>query len=357
MKIWLLLSLVSFSALAQKKITKQEFSLLMTQAFHQMTGKMVQYAEPKCSVDTDYDYNWLFSDVSLHMDKPTHKAACGKIDNFLNILSKMDKILSTSMKTNSHFHDINIVLQKKFDNAFYSKHLGEVITMPQVFYQEGTNGKSYSKHPKYLTPIVMHEYAHYIIEKNLGPIFNKFISKHKDSPTAYLIRGGIHELLADIFAVTLTGDSEVIKESLHHVGVMAKSKYGQMSTRLRSFGNHENSLKAIGTRLRSLGKNAKAVIGVSEEGGLAVDSKSIEVRVHFGVHNLLTPTRYHVYKHYLSNPRFNTDKGRLIQAVMKVVAKKLLTLDAEGFRQAAAKDGAAAYVKLNNIFIEAIDSI
>lgn len=351
----LVLSLFISSSYAQKQMTKAEYVAELGKIFSQILDKEVNFVEPRCDLKIDYDYYWFFADENLHND--SKKVACKKFSKFLNVMSKMDNTFNGFMKTNSHFKDINVVIQEKYDNAFYSKGMGELITMPNVFVQYGANGAEYSKHPKYLYPIVMHEYAHYIIEKNIGDSFNSYIKKSNDNPAAYLIRSAIHEFLADVFAVTLTKDPDSIRDSLYHTGTDQKSKYGKISTRLRSFENHENSIETIGARLKSLGNKAKAVIAFSEDGRITTAAKSIELRIHYGGHNLLTPTRYHAYKYYLSNPRFNKNKGKLVALIMKAVSERMMKLNPEDFRAAAKKDAAGAYIQLNKIFIEAIDSI
>lgn len=350
----LILSLFIANANAQQQMTKEKYMEELGAFFTEILKKEVSFVEPRCKLQSDYDYFWFFSDKNLHNN--VKKVACKKFDSFLKVMDKMDGFLNGYMKTNSHFKDVNIVLQEKFDNAFYSKGMGELITMPNIFVQYGKNGKEYSKHPKYLYPIVMHEYGHYIIEKNIGKHFDSYIKKSENNPAAFLIRSAIHEFVADVIAVSMTKNPNTIRDSLYHTGTDQKSKYGKMSTRLRSFDNHENSLKAIGTRLRNLGSKMKAVIAFSE-GRVTTAAKSIELRVHFGGHNLLTPTRHHVYKYYLSNPRFNKNKGKLISLIMKAMSKKMMTINPEDFRKAARKNAAGAYIKINKMFIEAIDSI
>lgn len=228
---------------------------------------------------------------------------CKKIKFIQDQMTKVDDVIAPYMKNNTELNDINILLIKEYDNAFYAEGLGNLILLPEIFFLP-TKEKKHIKHPKFLGPIIMHEYAHYLMRKNFPKADKYFSKKHRNNGSSKLLLSAYHELTADIISFLITKDPKSISDGLHFTGFANESIFNKLISRLRDFENHKNKLRTIDNRLRNLQKNSQ------------------EYATYFMEHTLLAPVRHEIFRKY-SKYLNSKNKGKLIKDLLSNLAETL----------------------------------
>lgn len=349
-----LLTLVFFSSLGYSQVrrreihmTKPDYEKFLESSLYEFLEKSYDLVEKSCSTRSRYPLRWVFAEREMTTGK-NRISVCEKLSEFTGVMEEIDTMLEDQVKTNQDFKDINFVVLDELDNAFYSKELGDLITMPKVFVLYDKYMKGKSKHPKYLYPILMHEYGHYIFERNFGEEVKEAIDKMKEGSLekdfAYFLQGALHELLADVLAVLGTNDPAAIEDGLYQTYFAQVSEEMKLTARLRNFDLHDNSLEALSRKLRSMKSSLES--GRSEKGQILA---SIYIT---SVHNFFTPVRHHLWKYVLSNPNYNKDPGKLYKDVAKVMMGMITQVNLRAHMQRYGRSLVSVYLETNELAIK-----
>lgn len=199
-----------------------------------------------------------------------------------------------------------------FDNAFFNPRDLSLNVPYQLVMGD------YSKNPVYGIPVMAHEYGHSILNANLAPLAGKWLSIIDQQATGNVsppeevldaLIAPYHEFFADVIAVLYTGEGDCISRSLYMTGFVANPE-----GRPGSCPNSDDRC-----RPRNSSANVRAALSPRD-----FTDRSNQMGRWTGVdprriHNVLAPSRYHVYKYYLSNPVMAHQRGKLISVTLDAV--------------------------------------
>lgn len=200
-----------------------------------------------------------------------------------------------------------------FDNAFFNP---RDISLNVPF--QLMMGK-YGKHPIHGIPVWAHEYGHAILNANLAPLAGKWLSiiNHQAEGDVGMPKEIVdalikpyHEFFADVVAVLYTGEGNCVARALYMTGFVANPEGSPHDCPNRDESCHpRNGGKAD---IRNSLSNRDFTDRSNELGRW----RGVSAR---SAHNLLAPSRYHVYKYYLSNPAMANQRAKMIAVTLDAV--------------------------------------
>jgi hypothetical protein len=292
-----------------------------------------------------------FSEVHLNtmgmwgLEEST-KVNCSDAYKVANVINFTNEIIGNSLYTKIQY---DLFFTGTSDNAFASIHL-------HVPLQLMVN--SYSKHPKFTHPIWIHEYSHLLFNFNVSTKWQKY-NKYNWYTTYYaeyqvltyklnildqkqqtpLVKNQIivlekrlsfyekkienfendplmppvyefsqlttkySELFSDIVAVSVTHNPNAVSDALKLTGL--SKDYSQHFIHNRDFDDRRNQLSHFD-----------------------VDTQE--------PHNILAAVRYHIWKYYLSNPKYFKYRGVVISKLLNAIIYEMKLIDS-GVRNYDAK--------------------
>lgn len=252
---------------------------------------------------------------------------------------------------------LNVYAIKTYENAFYFPFAGTIVT-PYQLVVEGA-----SKHPKFTRGVDLHEYAHSIFEANL-PVMVRNNEEFSNVVESFSkIKGSFKKeaitmlgfMVASELAVKTPNEERMSTEYAN-----AEMKFGeaaQMNEEIISY------YIELGSFLSPLNEFFADVFAVAITNDSEVVKKAIEFTAHanakqndrsfslrpgkrkltFSPHDFYSLSRYHIYRNYLSNPEVRLKGPRWIMT--KTIESVRCALDSQIARE---EEFNAGYAKAKN---------
>lgn len=243
---------------------------------------------------------------------------CKKIGIGADLIADIQKFLGRELTTPPK---LIFRMVDHFDNAFFDPSDISLNVPHQIMM-----GK-YAKNPVHTIPVWAHEYGHAILDHNLlgiAPSWLKQVKKRasEDAGSAIGILDFIvapyHEFFADVLTVLYTEEGSSVADALAMTGFLANPEGSptdcpnQSSPECRP----RNRTVDVQASLRNRDFTDRA-----NQFGRWKPVRPDDI------HNLLAPTRYHVWKYYLDNPEFRREKAKMagivVDAIIGDVSRRL----------------------------------
>ncbi len=208
-----------------------------------------------------------------------------------------------------------------FDNAFFDPRDISLNVPHQIMM-----GK-YAKNPVHTLPVWAHEYGHAVLDHNLIGIAPSWISQVKKRATKSagapaeiidFVVAPYHEFFADVLTVLYTEDGASVADALYMTGFVANPEGSPKDCPNKSDAEcrPRNSSADVRASLRNRDFTDRA----NQFGRWRAVSPD-------EIHNILAPSRYHVWKYYLDNSEFRREKAKMagivVDAIIGDVSRRL----------------------------------
>jgi hypothetical protein len=250
----------------------------------------------QCGFQKYFLKSLYFVDQTEERGKPQILVGCKQFESMVQPLAQIEFKLRKHFKTHYHLKNLNLVVADVLKNALFD-HSASALMAPWFFDAGMVNVNL--KNPQTTLPIVIHEYAHYIIHSNF-PVFN-FTGREKTDLVFYF--DALHELMSDLMVVIDTQDPNIMVKALQSTRSLQypngkastdifvqerpssskDSKFFKYLLTARDFDDRKNELDYIIPRMRT-------------------GDKVIIQGYFYAPHSLLAPVRKFLWDHAISNP-------------------------------------------------------
>jgi hypothetical protein len=290
----LIFLLFSFVNLVQAQTEEEFYDLVSANV---LSGFTLTKKE-NCTHQKYFLKNLYFLDQSEEKGQPSIVVNCKNFDSMLQQLGSIELKLRSKFKTHYHLKNLNLILADVLKNALF-EHTISTLMVPWQFDAGYTTVNL--KNPVNSLPILLHEYAHYIIHHNY-PLLN--LATRSDSKVTFYF-DALHELMSDILVVSDTQDPNVMVKALQSTKLLQypnglpssdlfvhekikDSKSGKIKLvkyllTARDFDDRRNNLDYIIAKMRN-------------------GDKAILEGYFYSPHSLLSPVRKFLWDHVISNP-------------------------------------------------------
>lgn len=247
--------------------------------------------------------NLYFVDQSEDRRTPNLKVQCKNFQTMANVIQTLALKLKTHFKTHLQLKNLNFVLVDILKNAIFNSYYTAIVV--PLKYDLGNVNESF-KHPKFVLPMLVHEYAHYILHSN----YKVFDFNKRSNASLDFYFDAIHELLSDVLVVVDTNDPKIMYDSMFSTNLLQypngrrsddifvedrvssknDSKYNKYLLAARNFEDRKNDLDYLLAKMKSRDK-------------IILDG------YFYHPHSLLAPVRYFLWNYVISNPELKQKLG------------------------------------------------
>lgn len=278
------------------------------------------------------------------------RIGCGAVGDVAQVIANIKGFLGKELGSP---RSIDLKMVDTMDNAFFSPEEHALEVPFQLLMGE------YTKHPNFTHPVWAHEYGHSVFEANLitkEKQWQSMMAKMLGRPANSELVGRAmefmvtpyNEFFADVIGVLYSGQGDALYRALYMTGWVTNPN-GKPGT-------------CVGPQCRE--RNSKVDPRVSLSNRNFLETKNTLDRwrpvAPDDVHNLLGPTRVHVWKYHLSTPGMSTAKGAMARAVLIAIVseidRRMATLAKMGKISTATLEQELSLVKeINQSLMDAID--
>ncbi len=200
------------------------------------------------------------------------------------------------------------------------------------------SGKMHSVHPEYSKAIAVHEYGHEVFAQNIGQYITntrvqeffkgrELIFKNQQQTSVLrqkiekLKRAGLNneEIIEHPYFVEFVKRRDLIDKGLNAYSINEKQKniiisYDELFA---------DVIAVIGTN------RPRAVYRANNAGGRGHTGRDFTAHTPLrswkgaSLHEMFSPTRSHLWKQYLSHPKFQYEKPKILEALLRAIGKEI----------------------------------
>lgn len=231
------------------------------------------------------------------------KITCNEFSQLMNPFMHFEFVFKNNFRTHSILKNLNLIVVDILNNGIFDDKTSALM-VPWLF--NASLQQVSLKNPIHSFPILLHEYAHYLIHNN-SLILNY---NYKEKTKLNLYFDSLHELLSDVFVVLFYNDPKIMMNALKSTFTMQypdgkgssdimisesqndgqKRKLYHYTLKSRDFDNTFNSLENIMSKFRN-------------------GDKYIAPGYFYAPHSLLAPIRKYLWDNMLSNPQILQESG------------------------------------------------
>lgn len=241
------------------------------------------------------------------------RIGCAAVGDVAQVIANVRGFLGSQLGSP---RSIDLKMVDVMDNAFFSPEDHSLEIPFQLMMGE------YTKHPVYTHPVWAHEYGHSIFDANLlakekqwEALMQRLLGEPSNSDlTAQamdLVVTPYNEFFADVIGVLYAGRGDAVYRALYMTGWVTNPN-GKPGT-------------CIGPQCRARHSRIDPRISLSNRNFLETKNQLDRWRTVApdDVHNLLGPTRVHVWKYHLSTPGMRNARGVMARTVLIAIVSEI----------------------------------